>query len=75
MFRHVLTAFALAAALASAVVLAATPQMPSTAARKHAEAASGGPIKLFAGREAGPNESYLFCVIDVDGRLRRCPDR
>jgi len=53
-------------------VLAAENQKLAADGREHGQGASA-PIKLFEGREAGPNELYRSCVIDTDRRVRRCP--
>jgi hypothetical protein len=60
----------------AALVLAAVVGGGSSvlaAENREAGQAATGPTRLIEGREAGPIEIYRFCVIDIDGRLRRCP--
>jgi hypothetical protein len=78
MSRHATIALLFAAAIGSAAsAMAADDQGAVDSARSRGRAAAGAaPIRLFEGREAGPNELHLVCVIDgAGGRLRRCPAR
>jgi hypothetical protein len=73
MSGHPMAALVLAAVVGGgSSVLAAENHKLAADGRERGPAATA-PIKLFEGREAGPNELYRFCVIDVDGRLHRCP--
>ena len=75
MSGHPMAALVLAAVVGGgSSVLAADNQKLVADGRVGGQSASA-PIKLFEGREAGPNELYRFCVIDSDGRLRRCSVR
>jgi hypothetical protein len=73
MSRHITAALLLATAIGGiANLLAAANQAFAAVPGERAQAAVGAPVRLFEGREAGPNELYRFCVIDA-GRIRRCP--
>jgi hypothetical protein len=74
MSRRPAAAILFAVAFGTAVIaFAATNQTFAADARERGQAAGAAPVRLFEGREAGPNELYRFCVLDAGGRLRRCP--
>lgn len=75
MLRHAMVALAFAAAIGAGTAFAADEQKSAGDSR----AAAGQrpmPVKLFEGREAGPNELFRVCLVDNGGgRLRRCGAR
>ena len=77
MLRCATIALAFAAAMGAGIAFAADGQNAAGDSRAPGSTASRAmPVKLFEGREAGPNELVRVCLVDQGtGRLRRCGAR